>query len=50
MCSSTDDTVNHIVSECFKLVQKEYKRRHDGTGRRIHWEICGANGIHAIRK
>ena len=50
MCSSADDTVNHIVSECFKLVQKEYKRRHDWTGRRIHWEICGANGIHAIRK
>ena len=45
MCSSYDETINHIASECSKLVQKEYKRRHDWIGRRIHWEIGRANGI-----
>ena len=29
MCSRADETINHIVSECPKLAQKEYKRRHD---------------------
>ena len=50
MCSRADDAINHIVSECPKLAQKEYKRRHDWSGRRIHWEICGANGIHVKPK
>ena len=24
-----DETINHIISECSKLVKKEYKSRHD---------------------
>ena len=27
----TDETINHIISECSKLAQKEYKTRHDGS-------------------
>ena len=46
MCSRTDETINHIVGECPKLARKEYKRRYDWIGRRIHWEICGVIGIH----
>ena len=46
MCSRADETINHIVTECPKIAQKEYKRRHDCIGWRINWEICGANGIH----
>ena len=46
MCSRADEIINHIVSECSKLAQTEYKRRHNWVGRRIHWEICRANGIH----
>ena len=33
-----------------KLAQKEVKRRHDWIGRHVHWEICGANGIHVKPK
>ena len=29
LCSDRDDTINHIISECSKLTQKEYKTRHD---------------------
>ena len=50
MWSKADETINHIVSECPKLVQKEFKRRHDWIGRRIHWEICRANGVHVKPK
>ena len=46
MCGEADEKINHIVSECPKLAQGEYKRRHDWIGRRFHWEICGANGIY----
>ena len=29
LCSDRDETINHIISECSKLAQKEYKARHD---------------------
>lgn len=29
VCKKVDETVNHLVSECGTLAQKEYKRRHD---------------------
>ena len=35
-----DETINHIISECSKLAQKEYKARHDWVGKVIYWEIC----------
>ena len=35
-----DETINHIISECSKLAQKEYKTRHDSVGKVIHWEMC----------
>ena len=35
----TDETINHIISECRKLAQKEYKARHDWVGKVIHLEM-----------
>ena len=29
-----------MISECSKLVQKEYKTRHDWVGKVINWEMC----------
>ena len=29
LCGDRDETINHIISECGKLAQKEYKTRHD---------------------
>ena len=39
MCGRVDETVNHVLSECSKMAQTEYKRRHDWVGKRIHWEM-----------
>ena len=39
-CSDRDETINHIISECSKLAQKEYKARQDWMGKVIHWEMC----------
>ena len=40
LCGDRDETINHIISECSKLAQKEYKTRHDLFGKVIHWEMC----------
>ncbi len=39
LCGDRDDMINHIISECSKLAQKEYKR-HDWVGEVIHREMC----------
>ena len=39
LCGDRDETINHIISECRKLTQKEYKARHDWVGKVIHWEM-----------
>ena len=32
--------MNHIISECSKLVQKKYKTRYAFVGKVINWEMC----------
>ena len=39
LCGDKDETINHIINECCKLAQKEYKTRHDLVGKVIHWEM-----------
>ena len=42
-CKLTGDkneTINHMISECSKLVLKEYKTRCGWVGNVIHWELC----------
>ena len=41
VCGTADETVAHIVSECSKLAQKEYKQvRHDNVVKMLHWKLC----------
>ena len=40
LCGDRDETINHIISKCSKLAQKEYKAWHDWVGKVIHWEMC----------
>ena len=40
LCGDRDETINHIISGCCKLAQKEYKARHDWVGKVIHLEMC----------
>ena len=40
LCGDRDETINHIINECSKLAQKEYKTRHDWVGKGINWEMC----------
>ena len=34
-----EEMINHIISECSKLAQKEYKTRHDWVGKMQEIEI-----------
>ena len=49
LCSDRDETINHIISECSKFTQKEYKTRHDWWAR---WSTrnCARNLNLTIRK
>ena len=40
LCGGTNETINHIISECNKLAQKEYETIHDWARKVIHWELC----------
>ena len=40
LCGEKGETINQIISECNKLAQKEYKRRHDNIARLVHWKLC----------
>ena len=46
----TDETTNHIISECSKLAQKEYKTRVDWVGKVIHRELCKDFKFHHANK
>ena len=40
LCCDRDKTINHIISEYYKPLQKEYKTRHDWMGKGFHRELC----------
>ena len=40
LCGDRDETINHIISECSKLAQLEYKARHDWVDEVIDWVMC----------
>ena len=50
LCGKVDETVRHIVCECPMSAQKEYKRKHDWVGRKMHWEVCRKIGIDVNEK
>ena len=40
VCRTVDESIDHIVSGFSKVVQKEYKRRHDNLGKIVHWKLA----------
>ena len=40
LCGERAESVDHLVAECEKIAQKEYKKRHDNVARIIHLELC----------
>ena len=42
-----DESIDHVVSGCSKLAQKEYKRRHDNLGKIVHWKLARKRNFEA---
>ena len=40
MCRKVDESIDHNVSGCSKLAQKEYMRRHDNLWKIVHWKLA----------
>jgi len=40
LCKKANESIDHVVSGCSKLAQKEYKRRHDNLGKIVHWKLA----------
>ena len=48
---AADEKVVHIVSECSKLAQKQYKQvRHDNKAKMLHWKLCEKWGFNKAEK
>ena len=45
MCKQADETVSHIVSECSKMTQSEYRGRHDKVVTAVHWGLAKKHGL-----
>ena len=50
MCGEKGETISHLVSECGKLPQREYKRRHNNVARYVHWQLCNKGGFERADK
>ena len=50
LCGVKGESISHLVSECSKLAQKQYKARHDSVAQIIHWELCGMYGFEREKK
>jgi len=40
LCGCADETIDHLVSGCSYLVQREYKGRYDAVGSLVHWKLA----------
>lgn len=49
MCQQKDETVTHLVSECSKMVQSEYKGRHNRVAAEVHWGLAKKYGYNILR-
>ena len=50
LCGVRWETVTHLVGGCGELAKKQYTRRHDSMGKRVHWELCKKHGIKCASK
>ena len=50
LCGEKGESVQHLVSGCEKLAQREYKRRQDNVPRKVHWDLCKKAGLEHTEK
>ena len=48
MCGERDESNTHLIAECKKLAQKEYKDRQDNIASIVHLKLCQKFGLVGI--
>ena len=49
-CKANDETMTQIISECPKLLQKEYKRQHNWMEKTVYLDFCRKEGSNVPKK
>ena len=44
-CQTANQTVDHLATKCGKLLEHEYKHRHDEVAKAVHHHICYEYGL-----
>ena len=44
------EAVQHIICECKKLAQREYRRRDDTVAKLVHWKLCEKHNLERKEK
>ena len=47
VCRKVDESIDHNVSGCSKLAQKEYNGKHDNLGKIVHWKLARKGNFEA---
>ena len=50
MCEANDETITDIISEFPKLLQKEYRRKHEWMRKTALWGICRKKRFNVPKK
>ena len=50
LCGKKSQRVQHSVSGCEKLAQKEYKRQYDNVAKKVHRVLCKKYGLEQAGK
>ena len=45
ICGERVEIVQHVICECKKLVQREYKSRHDTVTKLVHLKLCEKHSL-----
>ena len=50
LCRMCGEAVQHIICECKKLAQREYRRRDDTVAKLVHWKLCEKHNLERKEK
>ena len=50
LCKKADESIDHVVSGCSKLAQKEYERRHDNLCKMVQLKLASKCNFEARDK
>ena len=50
MCGVKEESAGHLICECSKLAQNEYKYRHNYVARIVNWGMSKTRGLPAADK